>query len=519
MGTPNLASIIMDFHPTTTDDYHSLLLFLLPVFLTWMLLFKHHTRHHQKPSPAPLPPGPAPWPVVGNLFSLGPKPHKSLAQIATTHGPIFSLRLGRRTTVVISSASVAREVMLHHDAAFSGRSVQDTATVLGHYEASVAFMSPCPRWRFLRRMCASHVFANSKLEAGRDMRRTKVGQLVSHIRNCSKSSKAINIGQVAFTTSLNVLSNTFFSKDMAHLNSEYGREFKELVWAMMVEVGTPNIVDFFPVLKVVDPQGARRRSTALTRKMFKIFDDIIDTRVNMRKASRSDDRDVLDCLLTICEKDDSDFGRFDILHFLLDLFAAGTDTTSSTVEWVMAELLHNPEKLKKAQAELDEVVGKHNSLEEAHSSQLPYLQAIVKETLRIHPPVPFLVPRNVETDVELCGYFIPKNSQVLVNVWAMGRDDKTWKNPDLFEPERFLGSTLDYKGHDFELIPFGFGGRICPGVPLASRVLMLVVGSLIHSFDWRLPDGTSLREMDMDDKFGFTLQKAQPLCIVPMIYK
>ncbi|KAL8150746.1 hypothetical protein V2J09_020554 [Rumex salicifolius] len=299
-----------------TGDYYSLLPFLLPLFLLWLFW------RRPKGSPAPLPPGPTPWPVVGNLFSLGTKPHRSLAEIAAVHGPLFSLRLGRRTTIVISSASVVKEVMLHHDAVFAGRSLQDTATTLGHNEASVVFLSPGPRWRFLRRICASHVFANSKLDAGKGLRKEKVGQLISHLESYSKSGKAINIGEVTFTTMLNILSNTFFSMDLTHLSSDYGREFKELVWAMMVETGTPNIVDFFPILKVLDPQGIRRRSTALAHKMFKIFNVIIDAREKVRKASENvEDKDVLDCLLTICEKDDNDFRRFDVLHLLMSLLA------------------------------------------------------------------------------------------------------------------------------------------------------------------------------------------------------
>ncbi|KAL8150743.1 hypothetical protein V2J09_020551 [Rumex salicifolius] len=306
----------MDFFLKATGDYYSLLLFLLPLLL---LLFFWRLP---KASRAPLPPGPTPWPVVGNLFSLGTEPHRSLAKIAASHGPIFSLRLGRRTTIVISSASVVKEVMLNHDAAFAGRSVQETASVLGHYDASVVFMPPCPRWRFLRRICASHVFAISKLDAGRDMRKEKARQLISHIESCSKSGKAIiNIGEVSFITMLNILSNTFFSIDMAHLSSEQGREFKELVSIIMEVAGTPNVSDFFPILKAVDPQGARRRATALAKRMFSIFEVIIDAREEMRKESgKVEDKDVLDCLLTICEEGDFEFGsfgRFDILHFLL----------------------------------------------------------------------------------------------------------------------------------------------------------------------------------------------------------
>ena len=195
-----------------------------------------------------------------------------------------------------------------------------------------------------------------------------------------------------------------------------------------------------------------------------------------------------------------------------DIFVAGTDTTSSTVEWGMAELLINSETMVKAKVELDEVLGKGKILEEADITRLPYLQCIVRETLRLHPPIPFLLPRQIAEEAEVNGYTIPKNSQVLVNVWAIGRDHSSWKNPLSFYPERFLDSGIDLKGQDFELIPFGAGRRICPGLSLASRTVPVVLGSLINCFDWELEGKISTNELGMEEKFGITLGKLHPLC-------
>uniref|UniRef100_A0A5B7BAN2 Geraniol 8-hydroxylase n=1 Tax=Davidia involucrata TaxID=16924 RepID=A0A5B7BAN2_DAVIN len=198
---------------------------------------------------------------------------------------------------------------------------------------------------------------------------------------------------------------------------------------------------------------------------------------------------------------------------LLDLYIAGNDTTSNTLEWAMAEVLQNPETLKRARAELDQIIGKGNPVEESDIARLPYLQAIVKETFRLHPPVPFLIPRKVEADVEVCGFIVPKGAQVLVNAWAIGRDPSTWANPNSFVPDRFLGSQVDVRGHDFELIPFGAGRRICPGLPLAIRMVHLMLGSLMNSFDWKLEDAG---DINMEEKFGITLQKSHPLRAIPI---
>ena len=177
----------------------------------------------------------------------------------------------------------------------------------------------------------------------------------------------------------------------------------------------------------------------------------------------------------------------------------------------MAELLQNPKAMSKAKAELEETIGKGKPVEETDIAGLPYLQAILKETFRLHPPVPFLLPRKAEEDVEINGYTVPKGAQVLVNVWAVGRDPNTWDRPNFFMPERFLGSDIDVKGRNFELIPFGAGRRLCPGLPLAMRMVQMMLGTLINSFDWKLEGGMKAEEMDMEDKFGITLEKAQPV--------
>ncbi|KAJ0870974.1 putative geraniol 8-hydroxylase [Helianthus annuus] len=177
-----------------------------------------------------------------------------------------------------------------------------------------------------------------------------------------------------------------------------------------------------------------------------------------------------------------------LLH---DLFLVGTDTTSNTLEWAMAELIHNLEKMLKARAEIKKVIGNdERAFEESDISRVPYLRAIIKETLRLHPPVTFLVPHKAITDVEIKGYMVPKDAQIMCNMWAMGQDPNVWSDPQRFKPERFLEVEIDFKGRDFEFIPFGAGRRMCPGLPLADIMLHLMLGSLIHKFDWKIEGGS-----------------------------
>ena len=199
------------------------------------------------------------------------------------------------------------------------------------------------------------------------------------------------------------------------------------------------------------------------------------------------------------------------------MFIAGSDTSGLTTEWAMAELLRKPKTLQKARDEVLQVIGTHGEIKESDIDRFPYIQAVVKETLRLHPPAPLLLPYIAGKDVEVSGYTIYKGSQVVVNAWSIGRNPKYWTNPLSFEPERFVGSKLNYKGRDFEYIPFGAGRRICPGLPLAQRMVSLMLSSMLHSFNWKLPEGITPENLDMSEQYGLTLKMATSLCAVPFV--
>nr|AKI33875.1 cytochrome P450 76AD1-like protein [Seguieria aculeata] len=465
-----------------------------------------------------LPPGPKPLPVIGNLHQLGETPHRSLAELARTYGPLICLKFGSITTIVVSSSVVAKEMFQKHDLSLANRKVPAAVRANDHDKFSIAWLPVCPKWRNLRKISAIHSLSNQRLDDSQSLRQAKVLELLDYVRQCCKVGEAVDVGKAAFTTSLNLLSNTFFSLDLASHSSTDSGEFKELVWRIMEEIGKPNLADCFPVLRFISAVSVNSQLMGHSNKLNKVFAEIINERLKTpSSASAITGGDVLDTLLRLMEENDSELSFDDINHLLMDFFTAGTDTTSSTLEWAMTELLHNPEKMAKAQAELEQVLGNDNVLvQESDISKLPYLQSIVKETLRMHPPTVFLLPRKADADVELYGYVVPKNAQVLVNLWAISRDPNAWENPDVFSPERFLDRDIDMKGQDFGLIPFGAGRRICPGLTLAYRMLNLMLGTLIHSFNWKLGDGLSPEDLDMTDKFGITIQKAKPLRAIPV---
>ncbi|KAK9056231.1 hypothetical protein SSX86_027321 [Deinandra increscens subsp. villosa] len=469
-----------------------------------------------------LPPGPFPFPIIGNLLKLGNKPHCSLATLSKSYGPLMSLKLGSRTTIVVSSPDIAKEFFQTHDHSFSSRTIPDTARVADHKNYSMVWLPAEDHWRRLRKISKEYLFSVQRLDASELLRKEKIKELLDHVSQCCTNETAVNIGGIAFTTSLNILSNFMFSLDLIKYDSASSQEFKEAVWGVMEVSGEPNIADFFPILRRFDPQGLVRRGNIHGKKIMTIIDSIIDRRLQTRSRSSFDsvaskNNDVLDLLLNVNQKDESEFSRNDMRHLLYAFFIAGTDTTSSTLEWAMAELIRNPEKLEAARSEVIKHIGKNRSMvQESDISQLPYLQAVIKETFRLHPPAPFLVPHQAIHDVKIKGFMVPKNAQILCNVWAMGRDPKIWLSPEIFMPERFLGIKIDYKGQDFGLIPFGAGRRMCPGLNLAHRELHIILGSLIQKFDWNLEGNMRGQDLDMSEKFGLTLQRNVQLKAIPV---
>lgn len=197
------------------------------------------------------------------------------------------------------------------------------------------------------------------------------------------------------------------------------------------------------------------------------------------------------------------------------MFAAGTDTTYTVLEWAMTELIRHPRVMKKLQNELMETANGKSHITESDLDRMHYLNAVTKETLRLYPPIPLLVPRESTQDVIVNGYDIPAKTMVITNAWTIGRDPKLWDKAEEFQPERFMNCCIDYKGQDFQLIPFGAGRRGCPGTSFAMTTIQLLLANLIHCFDWSLPDGAKAQDLDMSQCIGLNIHRKVPLLLVP----
>ncbi|XP_057420547.1 flavonoid 3'-monooxygenase CYP75B137-like [Lotus japonicus] len=462
----------------------------------------------------PLPPGPPGLPIFGNLLSLDPELHTYFARLARTHGPIFKLWLGSKLAIVVTSSSMARHVLKDHDTVFANRDVTATGRAAFYGGSDIVWNPYGPEWRMLRKVCVLKMLNVTTLDSLYHIRGDEVRKMVRRLHN--RVGSPVNVGEQAFLTQMNVLMNMMWGRSVEGAEGEtMGAEFKEAVADMMTLIGKPNLSDFFPGLARFDLQGVKKQMQAVVLRFDRIFDKVIGERVKMEaKGKENESNDFLQFLLDLKEEGDSKV-PLSITHvkaLLMDMLVGGSDTSSNTVEFAMAEMMHKPEVMKRVQDELEGVVGKDNMVEESHLHQLPYLLAVMKETLRLHPTVPLLVPHCPSEATSTGGYTIPKGSRVFVNVWAIHRDPSIWEKPLEFDPERFLDAKWDFSGNDFSYFPFGSGRRICVGIPMAERSVLYFLTTLVHMFDWTVPEGEKL---DISEKFGITLKKETPLVAIP----
>ncbi|XP_077211035.1 flavonoid 3'-monooxygenase CYP75B137-like [Tasmannia lanceolata] len=468
-----------------------------------------------------LPPGPRGLPLIGNLPFMEPDLHRYFTKLSGIYGPIFKLRLGNKLFVVLGSPAMAKEVLKDHDTIFANHDKMAGALVATYGGSDIVWSPFGSNWRMLRRVCVQELLNAGSLDASSIFRRAQVHQTLKDLY--AKIDTPVDVGEKLTQTIFNSMTSTLWGSTLkGEAETGVASEFRQAMGEIGRLLGTPNISDLYPTLARFDIQGVERKMKGVISWFDRIFETILDQRLKIDKEAgekKSNDKgslDFLDILLKIKEEGDprTPLTMTHIKALLMDLVSGGVDTSSTTLEWAMAEMLHKPETVKKAQEELDAVVGKDKVIEDSHLSKLHYIDAVVKETLRLHPPNGFLIPHTPSESCVVGGYTIPKDAGVFVNLWSIHRDPSLWENPLEFDPDRFLtpGNKWDYRGNDFRYFPFGSGRRICPGISLAERSLMYVLGSLVHSFDWRLPEGTKL---DLTDQFRGVIKIANPVIAIP----
>ncbi|KAJ4761910.1 cytochrome P450 family 71 polypeptide [Rhynchospora pubera] len=278
-----------------------------------------------------------------------------------------------------------------------------------------------------------------------------------------------------------------------------------------------SLVDLYPsswLLRLISKRldDAKR----CQERVYQFFDSIIGQQ-RERNSTRGDGvgEDLLSVLLRIHDEDTEQIPLDidDIKAIITDMFTGGSETMSTTLEWAMTELIQNHRVMRKAQTEVRELLKGCTTVSESDLVRLNYLHLVIKETLRLHPPVPLLVPRQCRETCRILDYDIPKGSTVLVNVWATGRDPKYWEDPEEFKPERFATSNVDFRGTDFQFLPFGSGRRMCPGMSFGLANVELALTTLLYHFDWKLPGNVKPEDVDMSEAPGLPVRKKTPLLL------
>ncbi|KAL0426494.1 UNVERIFIED_CONTAM: Iridoid oxidase [Sesamum latifolium] len=453
------------------------------------------------------PPGPPGWPLVGNIFDVGRTPHENFHKLRSKYGPVVSLKLGTLNTVVIQSAAAAAELFKKHDAALSDRKVPDSLTACDYHTGSLSQGRYGEYWRVLRRLCSSELMIQKRINASASLRQKCIEGMIQCIKEDVSGSLVrggsgeVQLDKYLFLMSFNLVGSFMLSRDIIDLRSEAGNEFFEAMNNFMEWNGKPNLSDTFGFLKWVDPQGIRRNTERYLGQLLNLSSRFVKEKDSGEATwEETGIQGLPGCVVGISRK----------------CFFGGTETTSGTIQWAMAELLRNPGSMRRLKTELYQVVSKSRPVQEADLNELPYLQAVVKETMRLHPSLPLLLPRNAVQDTEFMGYIIPKNTMVILNAWAIHRDPESWEDPLSFRPDRFLNSNIDNKGQHYELIPFGSGRRSCVGMLLGDRMICLTLARLIQAFDWELPGVVSPETLDMREMMSISLRMLVPLKAIPV---
>ncbi|AQK51909.1 Flavonoid 3'-monooxygenase [Zea mays] len=506
-----------------------MLLTCLGMVLTIVILILRSLKCKSRRRVYRLPPGPRPWPVIGNLNLVGALPHRSIHELSNKYGELMHLRFGSYSVVVASSPEMAELFLKAHDLLFLDRPRTAAGKHTTYNYADITWSPYGAYWRHARRICATQLFSPGRLASFERVRAEEVRRLVRGLFAASGRRRAVRLGKDHLSTfSMNVitrmvLGKRFFDGEEAEESAAEGpvSSLPEFMWMMdelMLLNGVLNIGDWIPWLDCLDLQGYVRRMKRVAARFDAFLEHVLDTHGQQRRREGESfaARDMVDVLMQLADDPTSEvqIGRVGVKAFTQDLIVGGTEPVSATVEWAMSELLRKPSVLAMAAEELDREVGRGRWVTEKDVAHLPCLQAIVKETMRVHPIAPLLPPHVTREDASIGGYDIPKGTHVLINVWAIGRDPALWDAPEEFRPERFVGSKTDVKGRDFELLPFGSGRRMCPGYSLGLQEIQLSLANLLHGFTWTLPEGMAKEDLRMDELFGLSTTRKFPLEVV-----
>ncbi|XP_002534439.3 premnaspirodiene oxygenase [Ricinus communis] len=463
-----------------------------------------------------LPPGPWKLPVIGSIHHLvGSLIHHRLRDLAKKYGPIMHLQLGEVPTIIISSPETAKQVMKTHDTSLADRPFILATAIVTYNLQDVAGAPYGEHWRQLRKICTLELLTVKRVQTFRSIREEEVSKAIESI--ASSAGSAVNISKTVTCLTYGIISRAAFGKVWK------GEDvFVPNVQKLIQAASGFNLADTYPSIRFLHViSGIKSKIESLHKGIDVILEDIMNEHKTKKATAKTEEteevEDLVDVLLKLQDNGDLQFSLTDnnIKAVIMDMFTAGSETSAMTVEWAMAEMMRKPVVLKKAQEEVRQKLGTKGGIHEEGLQELNYLKLVIKETLRLHPPLPLLLPRECRKSCVIGGYDIPTKSRLMVNVWAIGRDPNYWIDPEKFFPERFLDSAIDYKGNNFEFLPFGAGRRMCPGVSFGIADVEFPLAMLLYHFDWTLPSGKKPEDLDMTECLGGGARKKEDLCLIP----
>ncbi|KAL3684537.1 hypothetical protein R1sor_002559 [Riccia sorocarpa] len=500
---------------------HPMLTALVGLLITVLLVAvaKRRTRNR-------MPPGPWGWPVLGCIPRLGRLPHQSLAKFARKYGPLMSIKLGSANVVVVSSPKMAEEFLRNHDKIWASRFAPIAAKIVGYNGNDILFSEYGPRWRYARKIFMLELLTAKRISTFQAARKQEISRGIIEALSISQNgTQPVRMVRILANIAGNIITRMMMNEgslgDKA-AKSANSDDFHKALKDGLGVVTNFYLGDYVPWL---DRFCSKKQMYAVAKEIDQVFQAILDdhklklgTDPGQCETVATDQNKVqgiVDVLLTRPRDVDGQYlTEMEMKAIILDVFFGGVEPNTIALEWGLSELLRNPHVMEKAQAEMDSMVGRERLVEESDLPNLPYLNAIVKETFRLHPIAALLPAHMSMEDCEIQGYQIPANTRLLVNVHAIQRDPGVYERPLDFYPERFLGSEKDVHGLDFDLLPFGSGRRMCPGKGLGLVVVQYTMALFIQCCNLKLPGNMEPEELDMEERFGLTTPRLNCLQVV-----
>ncbi|KAL6524170.1 hypothetical protein OROMI_031265 [Orobanche minor] len=490
-------------------NFTALLLFPSIIFL----IIKLWRKPKPQTDPGKLPPGPPKLPLIGHLHHLfGGLPHHAFRRLARQYGPVLHLQLGQVPAVVISSRQAAKEVLKIQDPACADRPESIGSKIMWYDYTDIVFSPYNEYWRQMRKICILELLSSKNVRSFGSIRQDEASRLVISLR--SASGQPVNLTEKVFAFTSSITCRAAFGKVMRDREALVAMLKKAVAMA-----GGFELADFFPSVKLLYVVSwNRHKLMSMRRRLDEILDGILEEH-KLKQSGEFGGEDIVDVLLRMQKNEELEFPitNDNIKAVIFDMFSGGTETSSTVIDWAMAELMRNPTVMAKVQAEIRDAFKGKTTIEESHVQDLKYLKLVIKETLRLHPPLP-LLPRACRDKCEVGGLSIPLKSKVLVNIWSMGRDPEYWPEPESFKPERFEDSCVDFLGNHFEFIPFGAGKRICPGLSFGLANVELPLAQALYYFDWKMPKGKAAEDIDMTEAEGIATPRKKALFLRPIAY-